>query len=505
MGTKERIAKNSVIMFVRMIVLMGISFYLSRYLLAELGITDFGILSVVGSVLATFTSLKSLFSESVQRFINFEKGKDNADNVRTVFNMSVVIHVVLAIAFFVVVEIIGLYLIYNKLEIPSERVGAALWVFHYSTAAAVFSILCIPYDALIIANEKLGFFAFLSIFDGLLKLCGAVLLSFLPYDMLKGWGVVLFLLPVVNLTADYIYCRRFPESTLKKSWDKGLFRGLFSLTSWNFFGNISFSLIHEGINVLFNILGGVVYNAARSIAYQVRTLVTQMTNNIMVPVRPLVMQRASSKSSDYLSDIIIKISRITYAVVFCLVIPIILLCDELLNIWLKDVPPKAVLLTQLILLASLFRTLHEPLNMFQMAVGRLKRMMILESFIMLLTLIIVYILFLIGFSMYIAFITLIIMELVIIISLSINGMYEGGFTTRKYLQEVLIPLLSMTIICLLILFGIKHVLPVIGIVIKGFFFLLSFAFCALCCFIIANRSEKLQLKGMIKKYTLGHR
>lgn len=500
MGKKERIAKNSVIMFIRMLILMGISFYLSRYLLAKLGISDFGILSVVGSVLATFTSLKSLFSESVQRFINFEKGKGNADNVRTVFNMSVVIHAVLAIVFFVVVEIIGLFLIYNKLEIPSERIEAALWVFHYSTVAAVFSILCIPFDALIIANEKLGFFALLSIFDGLLKLCGAVLLSFLPYDMLKGWGFVLFLLPVVNLTADYFYCRRFPESTLKKSWDKGLFHGLFSLTSWNFFGNISFSLIHEGINVMFNLFGGLGLNAARSIAYQVRSLVTQMSNNMMVPVRPYVMQRAAYTASSDMTNVIIRISRISYLVVYCVVVPITVFCDVLLDMWLTKVPQGAVVLTRLILIASLLRTLHEPLNMFYMSIGRLRRMMIIETIVMLTTLVLVCILFQMGINLYAAFIVLAVMEMAIVTLLSINGRIEAGFDSIGYFKQVLIPLFVLTIIVLLLFGSLRGLLAHVGIFEAIIYSVMTATLCVVSCLMILNKEEKETLINLTRKY-----
>ena len=487
-------------MFVRMIVLMCISFYLSRYLLAELGVTDFGILSVVGSVLATFMSIKTLFSESVQRFINYEKGKGQPENVRIIFSMSVYIHLILAILFLLIVEVVGLYLLYNKLDIPEERFDTALVVFHLSVLASSIGIMCIPYDALIIANERLDFFAILSIADGLLKLIGVIIIAHLPFDMLKWYGGVLLLMPLLNLLAEVIYSRRFPESSFIRVWDRQIFRKIFSLTSWNFFGNISFSLIHEGINVLLNMFGGVAYNASRSIAYQVRSLVTQMSNNIMVPVRPHVMQQAAQVPATKLSEYIIKISRISYLVIYCIVIPIIAMCPELLALWLKEVPANTVTLTRLTLLASLLRTLHEPLNMFYMAEGKIRRMMIIESTIMLATLFVIYLCFYVGLQFEIAFVIMSVMEVAIVLLLSYNGKRELDFNFSKYLSQVVTPLLSLSAAVLVILFFARDMIEVNNILsillAFAFWFLLTMA----SSMLIINKEEKKIIIETIRKY-----
>lgn len=443
----KRVAKNTIIMFIRMMVLMIIGFLTSRWLLNQLGVEDFGIYSVVGSVTSTFVALKSLFSESVQRFLNYYKGKADEQTQKDVFSISLVIHIALAVLFVIVLEVVGIWLINNKLVFPIEKYDTVIFVFQMTVIASVFSILCIPFDALIIANERMGFFALISIIDGFFRLGVVLALPFIPYESLKAYSFLLIFIPVFTLLFSILYCRKFPEFSFNKSFKTGLFKEIASLSGWNFFGNISFSLLHEGINFTLNVFGGLIYNAARSIAYQVKNMAVQFSNNTLIAVRPMVMQSAAlDDNNSSLHNYIIEVSRISFIIMIIPITVIETYCPNLLDIWLVDVPDNAVLFTRIVLLSVLFRSLHEPLNMLYMSVGKIKRMMIIEVTIMLTSLLAIYLVLSNGAPLWFSFVILAIVEIIIVIVLIFNASKEVGFPWKKYVRNVVFP---MTIIFLL--------------------------------------------------------
>ena len=430
-----------------MFFLIIISFVSSRYLLKTLGVEDFGIYSVVGSVAATFVSLKSLFSESIQRFMNFEKGAGSLKRQRMVYSISVIIHVILAIVFVVLVEIIGLWLINNKLVIPEEKLDTALFVFHLSVAALVFGILSIPFDALVIANERMTFYAVVSIVDGILKLIIILLIPTFPFEYLRTYAVLMAVIPFITLIWLFWYSKKsFIECHFIKEHNKELLSSIFSLSGWNFFGNLSFSLLHEGINFLLNTFGGLVLNAARSIAYQVRGVAVQFNNNTLVAIRPSIMQSAAGSTPVQIFDKIILVSKISFYGMLILITPIIVYSDKLLSIWLVDVPDYSGLFTQMVLLAVLIRSLHEPLNILYMSIGKIKRMMIIETTVMLLSLMISYFSLKLGFGITFVFVILILMEIIIIYSLILNAKKELNLSAILYFKQVVLPLLKVVVL-----------------------------------------------------------
>lgn len=457
-SSAKKIATNTIVMYVRMLFLIVISFVSSRYLLKTLGIEDYGIYSVVGSVVATFVSLKSLFSESIQRFLNYEKGKESLQRQEMIYTISVIIHILLAVVFVILVEVVGIWLINNKLVIPVEKLHTALFVFHYSVLAMVLGILSIPYDALVIANEKMTFYAIVSIFDGALKLVVIMLIPFLPFEYLKTYAVLIAVIHLITLVWMYIYCKqKFPECKLSKEKDNKLIRDIFSLSGWNFFGNLSFSLLHEGINFLLNTFGGLVLNAARSIAYQVRGMAVQFNNNTLVAVRPSIMQSAAVSSNEQLYEKILLVSRISFFSILVIVVPIIVYCDKLLSIWLVEVPEHTALFTQFVLLSITIRSLHEPLNMLYMSLGKIKKMMIIETIIMIVTLLVSYINLKLGASITSVFVLMILMELIIILLLVRNAKSEFQLSFTQYMKKVLLPMTKVVLILMpLVLLGLFY-------------------------------------------------
>jgi len=483
-----------------MLFLIVISFVSSRYLLKTLGVEDYGIYSVVGSVAATFVSLKSLFSESIQRFLNYEKGMESLQRQEMVYTISVVIHIVLAAVFVVVVEAIGLWLVNNKLVIPPEKLDTAIFVFHMSVLAMVFGILSIPYDALVIANERMTFYAVVTIFDGVLKLVIILLIPYLSFEYLRSYAVLMAIIPLITLIWMFLYSKmRFKECRITKEKDKTLLNNIFSLSGWNFFGNMSFSLLHEGINFLLNTFGGLVLNAARSIAYQIRGMAVQFNNNTLVAVRPSIMQSAAINTASQLFDKILLVSRISYYGMLVLVVPIIVYCDKLLSIWLVTVPEYSCLFTQLILVTVTIRALHEPLNMFFMSLGKIKRMMLIETIIMIITLSASYIILKLGAHITSVFVVLIAMEAIIILFLILNVKKEFELQISNYLFQVILPLAKVSLFL--------TPLVIIGLLFLQFeSIILTLIFCALyalitCCIIFFNMTnqEKELIHIILKK------
>ena len=494
----KKVAINTIIMYIRMIVLICISFYASRLLLSTLGIENYGIYSVVGSIAVSFTAVKTLFSESLQRFFNVAKGKsgDTLKEQVLIFNIGIYVHLILAIIFAVVVEVIGLWLLETKLSIPPERFDVAKFVFHMTIIATVFSMFTITYDAVIIANQCMSFYAVISIFDAVLKLLFIFLLPVIGYDNLMEYSLLLVTIPLSTLLFQFFYCKRFDECKYQFCFDRKLFKEVLNLSGWNFVGNISFSLIHEGINMLLNVFGGVVFNAARAISYQVKGVISQLSGNTLVAVRPYIMQQSvNTFKQDYYKNICM-ISRLSFLSVLLPVAPLIIYCTEIFDIWLKEVPENAVLFTRLVLLGLLIRAFHEPFNIMNMAVGKIKRMMLIEVFTMTMFLVFVYAALKITGILWLPFALLSLMELCIILFLLANAVNEIDFMGSYYVRHVLMPSFLLSIVTGIVgylFYTFKD---------KPFLILQLFIFCCLMvgiCYFFLDKKEKSILKRIIKR------
>lgn len=495
----KKIAKNTVIVYLRMVLLVIITFYISRILLKTLGVIDFGVYSVVGSISSSFLAIKSLFSESIQRFLNVSKGKNPNDYSEqiSIFNISIIIHLVLVVVFFLVVETVGLWLLQTKLDIPAERYDAACFVFQMTVLATCISIFSIPYDAVIIANEKMGFYATISVFDALLRLSFVFLLPIIGIDYLKTYSLLLVIIPTTTLLIQLLYVRRFSECKYDLRFNKKMFHDILILSGWNFFGNISFSLIHEGINLFLNIFGGVVMNSARAIAYQVRSVTSQFTTNTMLAVRPSIMQRSSTLENKDFYETIISLSRISFFAMLVPVAALIVYTPQILEIWLGAVPEKATLFTRIVLIGIVFRSLHDPLNIMYMSLGKIKRIMIVESLVMLCFLAIVYAVLKMGAPIWSPFLLLSIMELVIIILISFNARFELDFPFNKYIRRVLFPMIMMMIISLILFYGLECVLKADSLLLTFLGSILSAVIEMVICLIFMEKKELDLLKRLI--------
>ena len=277
----NRIAKNTIFLYFRSILLILISLYTSRVILEALGVSDYGVYNVVGGMVAMFSMLSGAMSSASQRFITFALGKKDFEHLCKVFNTSISLHVVLGFIMIVILEVIGVWFLYNKLNIPSERLEIAFWVFQCSTAAFFIGIISVPFIATIVAHEKMSAFAYIGIIDGVLKLFIALLLLYAPIDRLLLYAFLLSLVTLLTFLIYFTYCRWTFAETRGIKWliERQLFREMFNFAGWNLFGSGSLVLRNQGIDILLNLFYGVTVNAAKGVCNQIQAGVYQFVTN----------------------------------------------------------------------------------------------------------------------------------------------------------------------------------------------------------------------------------
>ncbi|HZJ80751.1 MAG TPA: MATE family efflux transporter, partial [Dysgonamonadaceae bacterium] len=427
--------------------MMGIAFFSSRVLLRELGVNDFGIYGVVGGVVAMFGSLRGIFASSIQRFLNFEMGRGNNDKLKRIFSIGVTIHILLSVVFLILAETVGLWFLNNKLVIQPDRLIAANWVYQFSVAASIVTLMTIPYDAVIIANERMKAFAYISILDAILKLGIIFLISFFGNDKLIFYGLLILIVSILTRSVNMIYSQRnFEESKYKFIWDKNLFKQIGGFAGWNFLGNTAYTFSNEGVNILLNIFGGTPVNAARAIAYQVRSVTTQFTSNILMAVNPHLIKLYSQKQNEKFTELLFFISKTTFFVMLILCLPIILFADTVLTLWLVNVPEYTVVFVKLILVFLMIRIFHSPIDTLFKATGRIKVYQIIETATLFLTLPLSYILLKNNFGVQSVFVVMIFVEIINLIAILYLAQRMGELNISNYLLRVILPCFFVTII-----------------------------------------------------------
>ncbi len=438
--TGKRLAKNTAFMYIRMFVLMVVSFYTSRIVLQQLGVDDYGIYNLVGSIVAMFASLRIIFSSSTQRYLNYEIGQGNAQNLQLVFNLSIYINLLIGIIFILCVEGLGIWFFTHKINVSPDRIHAAFIVFQCATAIAAISIITSVFDAVIIAHEHMNFYACIAIIESVMKLGIAFLLSHAPIDKLVFYGLLLLGVAVVILCVNIIYCKwHFQEVKLRLIWDKVYFKQMTQFAGWNFLGNTAYAVTQNGVNMILNVFGGTVVNAARGIAFQVSEMTKQFLININTVMTPYSIQAyAGGKYDDFQKAIFIS-SKILFYVQLMLTIPLVYLTPWLLQLWLGTVPEYSVVFLQLTLCITLIRSIHGPIDTIFKAKGDLKYYQIVEGLILSLPLALGYIVLKAGAHYAWIFVCCIIMEQVNLLAILILARKVAGFNSTAYTCNILLP------------------------------------------------------------------
>lgn len=418
--------------------IMAITIYTSRVVLKTLGVEDYGVYNLVGGVVALFSSLKGVFSSAIQRYLNYTRGLGDEEGVKHIFSLSIIVQAILALVFFVIVECFGIWFIPNKLVIPEGMTGITMFVFHCSVISSVISIISVPYDALVIANEKMDYYAYISIIEAVLRLAIVFLLPTFPFVPLISYALLLLAVRLLIVVSNMFYCKRFPECKVEKYWNKGLFKQLASFSGWNFLGNMVYTLIQEGTNIILNLFAGVVANAARAIALQVRTALETLSSNISTASKPFIMQQAATVDKKTLFNYIYTLSSVMFYVLLITTTPIIVYAKQILEIWLVEIPNYSISFVRVIMLYVLTRSLHAPIDMLFFAVGNIKRYQITECIIGVFTFPIVYLFLYFGLPPYFAFVAMIIVEIINLIAIVLVAQKELHFRLTDYIKEVIV-------------------------------------------------------------------
>ncbi len=369
----KRIAKNTLLLYCRMLLTMAISLYTSRVVLNTLGVTDYGIYNVVGGMIALFYFIGGSMSTATQRFITFAMGREDEQYLRKVFSMSVQIHFALAILIVVLAETAGLWFMDRYMQIPHDRAEAALWVFQFSVLSCCTMLLCTPYNATIIAHERMQAFAYISVLEAILKLAIAFSLLAPGFDKLKLYALLMFSVQMLIRLVYGYYCRRnFKETRFKFQYDRKLAAEMTSFASWNLLGSLAYVAHTQGVNVLLNVFFGPAVNAARAVAVQVQGAVASFYGNVQTAINPQITKSYAQNDLPYMHSLTFKSSRFSFFIVLTLALPLFMEPEFILRLWLTTVPDHTVNFLRLVLITVMIDSLSNPMMISAQATGRIK-------------------------------------------------------------------------------------------------------------------------------------
>lgn len=372
-NNSKRIARNTLLLYVRMLFLMLISLYTSRVILNALGESDYGIYNVVGGVVLMFSVLSGSLSAAISRFITYELGVGSVEKLKRVFSSSVTIQFGLAAIMVVLAETIGLWFVKNHMVIPAERMTAAIWVYQLSVVTFAVGLVSVPYNAAIIAHERMSAFAYISIIEAVGKLVVAWAISINPIDRLVFFAIMVALIAVVIRFIYGWYCKRyFEECTYHFVYDHTLLKQMFGFAGWNFIGASSAVLRDHGGNILINLFFGPTVNAARAIATRINIAITSFVSNFMVALNPQITKSYANGDHEYMFKLIFQGARFSFYILLLLCLPVILNTHFILVVWLKLVPEHTVEFVQLSLLFALCECVSSPLVTAMLATGRIR-------------------------------------------------------------------------------------------------------------------------------------
>ncbi len=438
LSNNRRIAKNSLLLYIRTFIILLISLYTSRVILQALGVEDYGIYNVVGGFVAMFSLLSGSLSNAISRYITFELGRGNKERLKEVFSTSVTVQILLSLLVIVFAEIVGVWFLNVKMNIPEDRMFAANCVFQCSLLTFAINLISIPYNACIIAHEKMNIFAYVSILETLLKLGAVLFLFIVGNDRLIVYAIFLVIIAALIRFFYGVYCGRvFDECHYHFNLNKPLIKEMTSLAGWNILGSGSSILNSHGINIIINLFFGVKVNAARGLSTQVNTAVRQFIDSFTTAVNPQITKTYAQDNKDYSFKLVMMSSKYSFFLLLLLAAPLIAETPFILQLWLKDVPEYTVLFVRLTLISTLVVVPSNSLYTLALATGNIKKYQIVVGSLSLSVFFISFVLYKLGMPVeteyYIkigVYIVMLFSRLVIVSSLT-------GLSIKKYIQEVI--------------------------------------------------------------------
>lgn len=377
-ANNKRIAKNTLLLYFRMLFLMTVNLYTSRVILNALGVEDFGIYNVVGGVVTMFSVMSGALSTSISRFITYELGKNNESELNKIFSVSVTIQLLISIIIVISIESVGIWFLNTHMTIPQERIYAANWVLQFSIVTFVINLISVPYNAAIIAHERMSAFSYISILEALGKLAIAFFIIISPIDKLIFYSVLMCTVAIIIRLVYGNYCKKhFKECTYHFYWDKELLKKMFCFGGWNFIGSSAGVLRTQGINILLNLYFDPIVNAARGISVQVNNAINSFSTNFLTAINPQIIKSYSQQDFKRSYQLVMYGARFSFLLLSILSIPIIFETDFILQLWLKNVPDYSTNFVRLTLILTIIESLSLPLVTLQQATGQIRNYQII--------------------------------------------------------------------------------------------------------------------------------
>lgn len=478
----KRVAKNTLLLYFRMLLTMCVTLYTVRVVLNVLGINDYGLYNVVGGIVIMFSFMSSSMSGASQRFFSFELGKNDLVQFKRTFGLMILIYGCIAIIVLILAETIGLWFLNDKMIIPPDRLVAANWVFQFSILSFLVTIMTIPYNAAIIAHENMKVYAYVSIIEVVLKLIFVFVLVGVLFDKLILYSILVFITTCFTTFLYSFICRKsYPECKFQFYWNRPLFNTLISYSGWNLFGATATVLNNQGVNIMLNLFFGPVVNGARAIAYQIGSTINQFVFNFQTAVNPQITKYYASGDMTKMKELVFQSCKLSYFLLFLISMPVLIETNFILGIWLKEVPPHVVNFSRLIIIGALIDSLSYPLMTAAQATGKIKQYQSIVGGTMLLNLPISYGFLKFGYdaqtTMYIAiFISIICLFLRLYMLKGMLGLSVKNFITKVLLKVIFITFLSFLLPVFIVLLNSESYLRFTFIIIIGFISSITFIF-----------------------------
>ena len=449
-ANNKRIAKNTLLLYFRMLLMMFIGLYTSRVILDKLGEVDFGIYNVVGGFVTMFSLISGAMTTATQRFLSFEIGKGENGDVKGIFSTMLMIHILLALVIVFIGETLGSWFLNNYMNFPPNRYEAANWVFQFSLLVFVLNVINVPYNGALIAYERMSAFAYFSIIDAVLKLAICYVIVITPFDRLIVYAALMALVQIALIAAYYLYCRKkFSECRFTGKFNRKYGKEVTSFVGWNLIGSLAGVAKEQGVNVVLNMFFGPAVNAARGIAYQVLGKINGFVSNFQMAMNPQIIKNYAAGDREDMYKLVFRGAKVSYILLLTLSLPVAVEAPLVLGIWLKEVPDYTAIFLRLTILTALLNTLSNPLIISMHASGKVRDYQIVVGSISLLTLPIVYVAFKLGAEPYYAMVIAFAVEFVCHIARLYMLVRSIGFPMLKYLRNVTLMVFIITLLSLI--------------------------------------------------------
>lgn len=500
----RRIAKNTIILYFRMLFLMAISIYTSRVILNALGVEDYGIYNVVGSFVALFSVLTRTFTSSISRFINYERGKGDDVRLSQLFRTALFVVFILILVIAIVAGLISYWYLTNYMVLPRQRLFAAKIVLLISIASFCISLLNAPFSADIISHENMKIFSYVGIFEGIANLLICFIVIESGSDHLILYSLLILLVQITVLAINITYCiRKYPEASLRIKLHPDIFKDIIGFTSWNVIGSGAFVLREQGLNLIINLFCGPSVNAARGISSQVNRAVSGFSSNFTVSLKPQIIQNYSSNNFERMKQLAYRGAKLSSFLMIIIGCPIIYNINYILKLWLgNNIPDHTDNFIILTLIYTFIESITETVVTSQQATGKIKRFHIVTSLFIVMTLPLAYLAMYMGFQPEATIVVALIISFIcVFIRIIICSKTIKLFSLSEFVFKVLLKIFSVCLLCIIAIFLFDKILTAVGwdsFVVK---FLSSFLITFLIVYYIGcDSNEKKYLDKFLNKF-----